>query len=1657
MNEHKQNKTSRGYDTKYRRGSIFKGIALAVLLTFTSSEIFPASLIFSKAYAQTILDLPIPGTMVAITTPFSPPIIRGLTIHPENPLRFDFIVDRGETQLKGDELKTEYEKLIKYFLATLTIPEDDLWVNLSPYEKERIIPNEFGKTEMGRDLLAQDYILKQLMASLTYPESGLGKKFWDEVYKKAYEQYGTTNIPLNTFNKVWIVPEKAVVYENKDKAFVVQSHLKVMLEEDYLALNENLKNKKLGTDKQKEGDVKQISNVSSLIAKEILIPAIEIEVNENKNFAQLRQIYNSMILAVWYKKALKDKLLNKVYSNQKKIKGVDADDPEIKEKIYQQYIEAFKTGVYSMIKEDNDPYTQKIIPRKYFSGGFDGPVVKKIQETEYEISDSDMASLAKEQKEHGWDFVPTGVVPPDMVPSQKSPMQEVQDFLSTESEWEIVRPVFEKNYKPDPKNPDQNIFWQNSLIEGLEQLEKEGKLPVGRGLELLNKWLKAKYGVFIVRDEEFIFFEGNTDNVVNIPFTAAGEFGSSSAGAAQAADNASLSNFGDLFRSIHNYEEVGMVVEQIQRREETYTGLINFQNVVDDPRMINELIVDLEDSYRALVSAVNFYAKSRGIKQTARKVLEQYLTEINAIHEKNKDLLELYKANAGLGYEQMRQQLFQSRDRLFRKILAVTYSESLISAMREELSNGTMTEGSIRNMLGVSGNQNWEEQLRNSVHFLVRNSPTPLQFQELVELGDKIWGTNIDDLEGILKGLRGGVINSAQWEAIKRITANQVGKEFKAFRRRGFFKKVALVGAGIGGIVVGVSQIDWGNLLSGGSHLKEDQKKEAPVSLSNQNVPGHPQMDTQANSLTARLPSMPVPPAGSLTPQQLDPKKLPGDVQKAVETFKVDTERKARSQFFQKELLNLNTDYDAQQILNHARQFKKSDGHLVFAEDILKGFFLLSAKGKASPELQDEVLNAAHRLGVDMHSALRNVLTQLDGMTFRTQSETELRTRLFDLRREFVKNGVYPFMFLVQDRGIYSIFLYPEKINKIYTFSKENFRKLGLNPDRYGDLNVKAVSVKGDKYPFKTKQGYFEGEFAIILESVSSNPEWTAWHEFGHLIDDLRFEREKVQTPQSVELNSMLFPMIFASRNKDYILEEIDQLEHGTRDPQDYYNQARKGILNGILIYSAEKEKKPIPPLISNDFELERIKIVREIINKMSEAELSRASSVMYQNPAKYLSTAEKGRYHGKETNAQELIKGTHSSPERETVRTGSDSDTSNGRLIDNPEVIKAITENFDMPGYVKWYESSKEDYERQLKDFWEKNEVTLELAQQKIDGYENFRFEIFDTLKENPQYAAYVLMNYAQYYVFNDLNRIAERFPELRARVLQVKEAFYSRLLQYAHDNHLALASPTQINDILEREIELIGDKVRKERQEIPEGWSIDNYQRGIFILVNDTDHRRMIWGNRAGKYSGLIFNGVVLYVGYSLKEDGWLAEVTYSDGSNGFVGPLAEKAGLSQERFKVIGIVLIHPNGEDWIASVKKSVDQPLGQSAPYALVGSLAVKEGVTQELYYDILDLYILNNYQWLALVINPDHSYGLVGSAPKNRDLVNKKYSTIRSRDFRDGQWSGEVKSIDSDKSSYLYFGNFIQNSDRQYHGHNFYVSAPPSMGGMIAITGSRNV
>lgn len=406
--------------------TIFRIIAFFIAINIFLSS-FSSYFLTVYAAPQTP---PFPFTLVNPTEKFNQVCLSGIEIYPNEPFKFSFMLNEGDTNYADTQLKEETNKLIKYFLAALTIPDKDLWVNLSPNEPDRIISQELGLTDMGKDLLSQDYILKQLTASLTYPESPLGKTYWNKIYKRAYELFGTTKIPVNTFNKIWIVPEKAVIYEDGVKAYVGEARLKVMIEDDYFAISANsrefAKETLINANKIRENSRSDDSRkLASKIMKEVIVPIIEEEVNYGKNFAKLRQIYYSLILATWFKQKLrktifvetsnqsteargqmtentrdegekqeksinnnsrkfaKNKLagisvLNNLYIDKKKIKGVDSNDPKIKEKIYNQYLEAYKKGVYDYIRQDFEANLGKQITRRYYSGGVDGAALVNV-------------------------------------------------------------------------------------------------------------------------------------------------------------------------------------------------------------------------------------------------------------------------------------------------------------------------------------------------------------------------------------------------------------------------------------------------------------------------------------------------------------------------------------------------------------------------------------------------------------------------------------------------------------------------------------------------------------------------------------------------------------------------------------------------------------------------------------------------------------------------------------------------------------------------------------------------------------------------------------------------------------------------------------------------------------------------------------------------------------------------------------------------------------------------------------------------------------------------------------------------------------------------------------------------------------------------------
>ena len=125
---------------------LFKNIRLFfVLFAFLTNTIIPS--VYAQGILSAAVNLPSPSRMVMVGEHYNPMLIEGLNLVPQNPLMFDFIIDTGDTALEGKDFEQEAKRLVKYFLAALTVPDQEKWVNLSPYEPDRIIPKTFGQTE----------------------------------------------------------------------------------------------------------------------------------------------------------------------------------------------------------------------------------------------------------------------------------------------------------------------------------------------------------------------------------------------------------------------------------------------------------------------------------------------------------------------------------------------------------------------------------------------------------------------------------------------------------------------------------------------------------------------------------------------------------------------------------------------------------------------------------------------------------------------------------------------------------------------------------------------------------------------------------------------------------------------------------------------------------------------------------------------------------------------------------------------------------------------------------------------------------------------------------------------------------------------------------------------------------------------------------------------------------------------------------------------------------------------------------------------------------------------------------------------------------------------------------------------------------------------
>ncbi len=337
--------------------------------------------------------------------PLQLPVLRYLSVNTANPSNyFNFLMDTAQgLSPKGTvpNLDSEAKKLIHYFFLGITLPSGSFWVNLKPQESERITSEELSRTDIGRTLLEQDLKLKKDVARYLHPKHPQGKLYWERLYA-ALEQEGrkasATNqggpaknngwkkATITSSNRVWIVPDEAVVLETEDGALVTKAQLKLLLESEYLNLKEKKWNKEVEVKSEARDEIKCISEN---LMKELILPALTKEINEGPGYAPLRQVYHSLILAEWFKRKvsrLTSEPVNQLnaltgthtnpqtgtpinpyasYINSGTTKGLESELPWEKQAIWQEYLKSYQEGEYKL--QD----TIFGLKRMYFSGGME--------------------------------------------------------------------------------------------------------------------------------------------------------------------------------------------------------------------------------------------------------------------------------------------------------------------------------------------------------------------------------------------------------------------------------------------------------------------------------------------------------------------------------------------------------------------------------------------------------------------------------------------------------------------------------------------------------------------------------------------------------------------------------------------------------------------------------------------------------------------------------------------------------------------------------------------------------------------------------------------------------------------------------------------------------------------------------------------------------------------------------------------------------------------------------------------------------------------------------------------------------------------------------------------------------------------------------------
>lgn len=327
---------------------------------------------------------------------------------------FEFMIKatKAEEGSKVVDIESTIGTALDFFFIGLTLSNSRFWVNLNPWEPERIVDEDVGITDVGRIMLEADLQMKKDFCKHENPcQSEVGENYWalldkkqEELVSECINDYpgqieATDNVLFQAATRHWIVPDEIIAYGEGDEIYIADATLDIYFEPVYEHSTFEIVNQPKSPISEDclgclSEAAREYGRYAMELEEESVLPLVVKEVNSGQDYLDLRQVYVSLALAQWYKEHAGDQHVFSNFIDSSNLIGLESEATWNSEDIWLEYVKSYEEGEYRCEKTHTYRTKGYIVTETnvYISGGVDfgdigshisvvGTIDPKIEET----------------------------------------------------------------------------------------------------------------------------------------------------------------------------------------------------------------------------------------------------------------------------------------------------------------------------------------------------------------------------------------------------------------------------------------------------------------------------------------------------------------------------------------------------------------------------------------------------------------------------------------------------------------------------------------------------------------------------------------------------------------------------------------------------------------------------------------------------------------------------------------------------------------------------------------------------------------------------------------------------------------------------------------------------------------------------------------------------------------------------------------------------------------------------------------------------------------------------------------------------------------------------------------------------------------------------